>query len=114
MDKKIILSALQLHYNLPKDLDFAEFLGIKQSTLSNWKSRNSIDYEKIITKCEDINANWLFNGKGSMLRLKTGSDNLLLHDNYKELAESRLETIVLLKEKIDFLMDTIQHLKEYK
>lgn len=68
MDKSLILKEIKKYYNFKTDGEFADFLGIKQNTLSNWASRNSIDYDRIITKCEEIDANWLLTGKGSMLK----------------------------------------------
>ncbi|MGV4380201.1 helix-turn-helix domain-containing protein, partial [Ornithobacterium rhinotracheale] len=68
MDKKLILREIKKHLGYTKDGDFADFLGIKQNTLSNWKSRNTIDYDLIISKCENIDANWLLTGKGEMLK----------------------------------------------
>ena len=68
MDKALILNEIKLYLGFERDTDFAEFLGIKQNTLSNWKARNSIDYDLIISKCEEINANWLLTGKGPMLK----------------------------------------------
>ena len=68
MDKALILNEIKLYLGFERDTDFAEFLGIKQNTLSNWKARNSIDYDLIISKCEEINANWLLTGQGPMLK----------------------------------------------
>ncbi|WPC11241.1 helix-turn-helix domain containing protein [Riemerella anatipestifer] len=72
MDKKLILREIKKHLGYTKDGDFADFLGIKQNTLSNWKSRNTIDYDLIISKCENIDANWLLTGKGEMLKQPQG------------------------------------------
>ncbi|CAI9674002.1 MULTISPECIES: LexA family transcriptional regulator [Elizabethkingia] len=68
MNKSLILNNIKSHLGFKTDSDFADFLGIKQNTLSNWKSRNTIDYELIITKCDEINANWLLTGEGEMLK----------------------------------------------
>lgn len=68
IDKSLILNEIKLHYGMKKDVDFAIFLGISQSTLSSWHSRQTFDAELIIAKCEDIDANWLLTGKGSMLK----------------------------------------------
>lgn len=58
--------------------------------------------EKFLITYSDINPVWLITGKGSMLT--SNSKGVTLDQiNYKELAESRLETINLLKEKIAIL-----------
>ncbi len=73
MDKSVILNNIKDYLKFKNDKEFAEFLDIKQNTLSTWKKRNTIDYDKIIAKCDFINANWLLTGKGSMLK-KEDSD----------------------------------------
>jgi hypothetical protein len=74
MDKSLILKEIKKHYNFKTDGEFADFLGIKQNTLSNWSSRNSIDYDRIISKCEDIDGNWLLTGQGSMLKSESKNE----------------------------------------
>jgi len=68
MNKELIIKEIKKHLGITRDGDFAEFLGINQNTLSSWKSRDSINYELIISKCQDIDANWLITGEGSMLK----------------------------------------------
>lgn len=68
MDKSLILKQIRIHLGFKKEGDFADYLDISQSTLSSWHKRNTFDYEKIIAKCKDIDANWLFSGEGSMLK----------------------------------------------
>lgn len=68
MDKSLILNEIKQYLNLKSDKDFADFLDIKQNTLSSWRSRNTMDYERLISKCDFIDANWLFTHKGSMLK----------------------------------------------
>lgn len=75
MDKSVILNKIKLHLNLKYDKDFAEFLDIQQNTLSTWKTRNTLDYEKIIAKCDWIDANWLLTGKGEMVKSENISVN---------------------------------------
>lgn len=67
-DKTFIINKIKEYLKFKNDKDFAEFLGIKQNTLSTWKSRNVIDYDLIIAKCDLIDANWLLTGKGNMLK----------------------------------------------
>lgn len=66
--KSLILNRLKEAYNIKKDTDLACLLGISKSTLSNWVSRDSIDYDKVFSLCEHINIDWLFTGEGNMLR----------------------------------------------
>jgi hypothetical protein len=68
MDKTQIINSIKSYLGFKKDIDFADFLGINQSTLSSWHKRGSINYELIIEKCNNINANWLLTGKGEMLK----------------------------------------------
>ena len=67
MTKSLILNEIKKYLNFTKDNELANYLGIKQNTLSSWRSRNTLDYEKIISKCDYLNANWLITGKGEML-----------------------------------------------
>ncbi len=90
MDKSLILNKIKKHLGFDSDKDFANFLGIKQNTLSTWKSRNKIDYDLIIAKCEKINANWLITGKGSMI---TGEEELNLGSVLNWLLENHAELL---------------------
>lgn len=76
MDKSLILKEIKKYYNFKTDGEFADFLGIKQNTLSNWSSRNSIDYDRIISKCKNIDGNWLLTGQGSMLKAELAINNV--------------------------------------
>ena len=66
--KQDVLNRLKEAYNIQKDTDLAGLLGISKSTLSNWVSRDSLDYDKVFSKCEHINIDWLLTGRGSMLK----------------------------------------------
>lgn len=72
MDKRLILNKLILHFAEGNNQKFAERLGITPTSLSNWKARGTIDYEKIYTKCEGINPHWLLTGEGEMFVSKDG------------------------------------------
>ena len=71
MDKSKIIREIKLYLGFKNDTELADFLGIKQNTLSTWKSRNTMDYDLVISKCDFIDANWLLTGEGEMLK----SDN---------------------------------------
>lgn len=63
----LIIDRLMLYFGVKNSNDLAKKLNISPTTLSNWKARNSIDYNLIFSKCENINVNWLLYGKGNML-----------------------------------------------
>ncbi len=71
MNTKEILDRAKVALNVTSDMQLAELLGVNKSTLSNWKSRNSIDYGVLFSKCKHINYNWLINGEGDMLNSAT-------------------------------------------
>mgnify|MGYP004626419595 CR=1 FL=1 len=66
--KQDVLNRLKEAYNIRKDTELAALLGVSKSTLSNWSSRNTIDYDKVFSLCEHINIDWLLTGRGTMLK----------------------------------------------
>ena len=68
LTKGEMLNAIKTHLNMPKNADFARFLGISSQAVSNWYARNTFDAELIYTKCDFINADWLLSGRGEMLK----------------------------------------------
>ncbi len=127
MDKSLILNEIRKYLNIKTDTEFANFLGIKQNTLSSWKARNSIDYDLIISKCDYLNANWLLTGEGSMLKeeevkkvapqdLPTANDEVstLLREKaamLEAIIKEKEEKEVMYKEKIMALENELQKYK---
>lgn len=68
LDKTLILRRFKDAKNIKKDLDLASHLGINQSTLANWKHRNSIDFDILFSFCDNISLDWLIFGIGEMFR----------------------------------------------
>jgi hypothetical protein len=64
LDKVLILNRLKSHYEFKTNIQLANFLDLKYTTLSNWFTRGTINFEKIFTICEDLNPNWIVNGLG--------------------------------------------------
>jgi len=64
LDKSLILNRIKAHYKFKTDTDFANFLGIASNTLGNWHSRNTMNFDRVFTKCEELNPNWIINGVG--------------------------------------------------
>ncbi len=62
--KTNILDRVISHYQLKGKAELASFLGITPQAVSNWYSRETIDYDLIFTKCEGVDLNWLLTGKG--------------------------------------------------
>ena len=65
---KEIIERLKKALHITSDYALSEELGISKATLSNWKSRNSIDYNLVFSKCKLINIDWLITGNGKMFR----------------------------------------------
>ncbi|MCD6099670.1 MAG: helix-turn-helix transcriptional regulator [Candidatus Marinimicrobia bacterium] len=63
-----ILKRLKQLKGLKTDTELAQYLGVKQNTISSWKRRRTIPYNLFISKCEEekINLNWLLTGQGEM------------------------------------------------
>jgi phage repressor protein C with HTH and peptisase S24 domain len=57
----VILDRLKIIYQIPTDKELARFLDVKSGTISAWRSRNSINYDLVVNKCDNIDFNWLFN-----------------------------------------------------
>lgn len=71
VDKRLILNSIRSHLGFKTNKQFAEFLGIKPTTLAMWFKRNTFDIELIFNKCESLNSEWLLTGKGEMLKPST-------------------------------------------
>jgi|AntRauMFilla1563_2_1112583.scaffolds.fasta_scaffold23286_2 transcriptional regulator with XRE-family HTH domain len=112
IDKPLILNKIKSHLNIKYGKDFAEFLGIKESTLSMWYKRETYDIELLFKKCEFLNPEWLLTGKGSMLKeeLKAHPTTTGLQAEYEQLKkenEQLKENILLQKEIIDLLKEKL-------
>jgi phage repressor protein C with HTH and peptisase S24 domain len=68
MDKSLILNKIKEHLDIRFDRSFANFLGIKTTTLAMWHTRNTYDVELLFNKCEFLNPEWLLTGEGEMLK----------------------------------------------
>ena len=66
IDKKQILNRFKEVKKITSDIDLAQYLGISRGTLSNWKARNSLDFELLFSKCEQESLHWLITGDGEM------------------------------------------------
>ncbi|MEP2445623.1 MAG: helix-turn-helix domain-containing protein [Balneola sp.] len=72
IDQKI-LQRVKEAYSLATDTALADFLGVQQSTVATWKRRDSYNLELIISKCNELNLNWLLYGELPMWKEDLGS-----------------------------------------
>jgi len=113
IDKSLILSKIKSHLGLKKELEFANFLGIKQNTLSTWHSRNTFDIDLISQKCDFLNYDWLLTGRGEMLKNNVTEVNIADSPQSEiEYLKREIQTIrELLKEK-DRLIEKLEPLAD--
>ena len=73
MLKSEILTRIMSHYGLRNKTELASFLGVSPQTVSNWYSRNSIDYDLVFEKCAGLDFNWLVTGNASVYGHRIGN-----------------------------------------
>lgn len=113
IDKSLILNKLRDYYGFKTDTEFAVFLGIAQPTLSNWHKRRTLDYELIISKCDNINANWLLRGDPPMFLDKRAVNQVAEEGaQYKDVRIEELKSALKDKDEIiKFQREEIARLK---
>lgn len=62
VSKTCILDRIKEFYGLKSNKALSEFLGVTKQTISNWYSRNTIDYDIVLAKCKDVDLHWLLLG----------------------------------------------------
>jgi transcriptional regulator with XRE-family HTH domain len=110
--KDFIISQIKAHYNFKSDAEFARFLGIKPQVLSNWRNRNTIDYELLARACTEIDANWLMTGTGSMLKNKQAAITVVNEEPVLYAKTDQFAAIDALKQTILTQQETIATLKK--
>ena len=71
MNVRDIIDRAKSGLGLSSDIELAKHLGVSKSTLSNWKSRNTVDYDVLFSKCKHLDLNWLITGNGNMLEISS-------------------------------------------
>ncbi|NVO08782.1 MAG: helix-turn-helix domain-containing protein [Bacteroidales bacterium] len=120
METVFIIERLKTYYQVDTDTSLASVLGIRQNTISSWRSRSAIDFELIIARCDNINFNWLFFDEGPVFRsdIKTNPsaitgdavNNLFL----KQTISEKEEKIESLNREIGRLQNQIELFKKEK
>lgn len=113
MAKRERLEALIKHYSNGKPSIFAKYIGVAPSTISSWLSRDTLDYDLLFAKCENISSEWLLTGNGEMFRgeaiiIKQES----IEDKLLSVIQNKDDIIRKLDNKIGRLENEIEHLKE--
>lgn len=91
--------------------ELARQLHVKQNTLSAWKSRDTIDYDRIAELFPQVSAEWLLRGKGEPIRNNETSQNVIcdlekMARLAREADELRREAAAL-RERCDRLTDAL-------
>lgn len=112
IDKSLILSKIKSHLGFKKESEFANFLGIKQNTLSTWHSRNTFDIDLISQKCDFLNYDWLLTGRGDMLKSAEGS-NIAGEPDRPEYAGRPQSELEYLKSQLELTKELLKEKSKY-
>lgn len=97
-----IINRIKQKFELKSDTQVAKLLNVEQNTLSSWKKRDKIPYEKLdqLALNYDISIEWILSGK----ERDSKYDELL--NNFELLNEEKKE-IYLLRIKADAIEDKL-------
>ena len=122
MNKKERLEAIIKHYSDGKPSVFAKLTGVAPSTISSWLSRDTLDYDLLFAKCENISSEWLLTGRGEMINIQTATFNNKttlpqkestgIEDKLLAIIADKDATIREMAEEIGVLKQTIVQLKQ--
>lgn len=117
IDSKLILLRLKKILDYRTDTELGDFLGVQQATISQWKSRNSIDLTLIVNKLPfRTDLNYLISGVDFY---QTAIENEIIgYIKEKEMLQNELfecgkireklnKEVEMLITKIEILQDTI-------
>lgn len=62
---KLIISRLRKAFSLENNQELAELLGVNESTIRSWISRDSADLKLIVAICSDKDMNFILTGKSA-------------------------------------------------
>ena len=124
MNKKERLEAIIKHYSDGKPSVFAKLIGVAPSTISSWLSRDTLDYDLLFAKCENISSEWLLTGRGEMINIQTSTFNNKttlpqkestgIEDKLLAIIADKDATIREMAEEIGMLKQTITQLRQDK
>jgi DNA-binding transcriptional regulator YiaG len=90
-----VINRIKETFNINKDREIADLLGVTNQAFANWKSRNKIPYEEIISLClnENIDLKYIINGEieeGKIKKLNFREEN---HKIIEEINDKNQEII---------------------
>lgn len=96
-DINLIIERLRKKFELKNETQVAQLLQVEQNTLSSWKKRGKIPYEKldIVAQNNNLSLDWILSGEASQ-------DYSELIQNFKSLPEDKQE-VYFLRIKADAL-----------
>lgn len=89
LDVSAIVKRAKRVMNFRTDSELAEYLGVSRGTLSNWCSRNSIDFPLLLSKLNGVDYNWLLVGKGTPKHASHYCDSDLIRGEVQILHDSK-------------------------
>jgi hypothetical protein len=113
MQTFLIINRLKTYFQVDTSNKLAAKLGVKPSTLTNWKVRNSIDWILIFTKCESINLNWLVYGEGDMLKDKMNNTDETCANDVNMLWD-RINSLTIENHELKKVVEKMEKEKKFK
>lgn len=95
MDNKKLLEHLVMHFTNGNASQFAKLLGVSQSTVATWKTRNSLDYWRIKASLPQVDGNWLLTGMGDMLLPEDGAKSVSVRGDHNTTHVNSHNTTIL-------------------
>lgn len=116
IDKSLLLKRIKKVYGLKSDSELAKHLGLPPTTLSSWKARNTVDFDRIYERCPGINFNFLLYGLEP--HFLDNSTTISVQEKKTVSEGEKIEllkyTIEVQKELIGKLKNEINHFKSSK
>lgn len=82
IDINLILNRIKFTKDLKSETDLAKYLEITTARLANWRSRGTIDWDIVLTKCEDMDFNYLLKGDSIITDLPIEVEKLKSEKEY--------------------------------
>ena len=104
------------------DAKLAQYWKVSATTVTNWRKRNSIPFEKIITFCKDegLSLDYIFTGKGKMIRepdKAVGNDTYIYkvkkNEDDPEITDLLTGALEVLKSKTDYSASLAANIRSF-